>query len=151
MNKYEEFSIGRNISIIYRSMNAYFMRKFAEYGIGSGQIPILMLVNEKEGLSQDDVAEELLIDKSCVSRGVERLLRSGYIRKETDPVDGRIQRLFFTPLAAERMPSIKKVLFNFTELLLEGEDRRSSANIKQVIGELSRKMVTLEKKGKRGE
>lgn len=55
-----------------------------------------------QGLTSRELAELLLSDKSMVSRSLKRLDDIGFIRRETDPEDARVQRIHPTPEAANR-------------------------------------------------
>lgn len=53
----------------------------------------LELIRLTDGCTVGDLAKTLGVDKSTVSRKVEKLVSGGYVEKSRDPGDGRIQRL----------------------------------------------------------
>lgn len=58
--------------------------------------------DEVQGLTSRELAELLASDKSMVSRSLKRLDKVGFIRREPDPRDARVQRIHPTAEAAQR-------------------------------------------------
>ncbi|WP_233556042.1 MarR family winged helix-turn-helix transcriptional regulator [Galactobacter caseinivorans] len=56
---------------------------------------------EVQGLTSREIAELLASDKSMVSRSLKRLDEVGFIRREADPRDARLQRIHPTTEAAD--------------------------------------------------
>jgi len=50
-----------------------------------------------EGLSQNDLARRLQLEKSTVSRLVASMERRGWLERRTDDADSRVRRLYLSP------------------------------------------------------
>lgn len=93
---------------VYSSMN---FTKFTELGIHPGQIPVLSLVAEHEGISLREMADMIHIKPPTVTVTVQRLERAGLVCKKPDPSDQRISRIFLT----EKGENIKREIKNLFE------------------------------------
>lgn len=67
------------------------------------EVDLLRLVAERPGLGVSEAAKELYLAGNSVSTLVNRLVRDGYLVRETDPADRRAARLLTTPAADARL------------------------------------------------
>jgi len=81
-------------------------RFFSRFGLTDVQFNILMILKEQsgQGLSQRELSEHLIVTKSNVVGLIDRLERSGYVRRESHPSDRRFNRIVLTP-RGERLES----------------------------------------------
>lgn len=103
-------SYGRYISAIYRHLQMLITARLAPYRIGSGQYIFLMTIAHKEAISQKALSEELLIDKTTTAKAIAKLEAEGYLRRETDPGDGRFNLLYLTEAGRALVPKVQEVL-----------------------------------------
>ncbi len=86
------------------------------------QLDLLMNLYRHPGASQHDVARKLLVGRSNVTMLMPQLESQGLIRREGDPKDKRVLRLYLTPQGEELllkalkayMALIDKVMANST-------------------------------------
>jgi len=86
------------------------------------QLDLLMNLYRHPGASQHDVARKLLVGRSNVTMLMPQLEKQGLIRREGDPKDKRVLRLYLTPQGEELllkalkayMALIDKVMANST-------------------------------------
>ena len=62
-----------NTSILYRSMQKFYDKRLSKYDIGSGQLPLLLLIYEHEGISMQELAKMGAFDKGTITRGLVKL------------------------------------------------------------------------------
>ncbi|MFJ6540856.1 MarR family winged helix-turn-helix transcriptional regulator [Streptomyces sp. NPDC091385] len=67
------------------------------------EVELLRLVEERPGLGVSEAARALHLAGNSVSTLVNRLVREGYLLRETDPADRRAARLRLTPAASGRL------------------------------------------------
>lgn len=113
-------SLGRLIGCLHRYARSYFEKELAPLGLGSGTLPILRSLLFHDGINQQELSEELRVDKATTTRGIAKLIELGYVSREKDPDDLRAYRLFVTQKARDIQPEIRKVHQAWTELLSEG-------------------------------
>ena len=97
MNRQNDFLL--NISALYRHTQKYFDKNMAEFNLGSGQLIILLLVYENEGLSMQQVSLLADIDKGTTTKSIKKLVDEGYVDIKTDENDKRVKKLFSTDKA----------------------------------------------------
>ncbi len=74
-------------------------RLFRRHGLTAAQYNVLnLLATEVGGLSQRQLGDLLVVDRSNVTGLVDRLEKAGWVRREDDPRDRRIYRVSLTPL-----------------------------------------------------
>ena len=73
-------------------------RLFRPYGITAAQYNVLSaLAAEWEGISQRELGDLLVVDRSNVTGLVDRMERAGWVRRSDDPADRRVYRVKLTP------------------------------------------------------
>ena len=65
-------------------------------GLTTGAFPALLELWEREGLTQKQLVERLDIEQATMANTLARMERDGLIRREKDPSDGRVQRVYLT-------------------------------------------------------
>ncbi len=97
------------------------------YGITASEVMILKNVYENDGITQDELGEFSLVDRTTISRRIKKLENLGYLRKERDEKDKRAFRIYKTKKANELYELINKTLDDFQATTSKGitdeEDR----------------------------
>ncbi|MCG8417150.1 MAG: MarR family winged helix-turn-helix transcriptional regulator [Proteobacteria bacterium] len=73
----------------YQTCHLAMSRKLAEVGLTVSQYDLLMSLLKRDGQTQQELANRLLVVKSNVSSLLSRVERDGWIERTTDPDDGR--------------------------------------------------------------
>ena len=71
-------------------------RHLSDPGAHHGELMSLRLLATSEGMSQKDLAETLHLSRPRVTRILQGLEKAGAVRREVDPDDQRITRVFLT-------------------------------------------------------
>ena len=118
-NKPQE-SPGRLIACLHHQARSYFEKELAPYDLGSGAMPVLKALLHQDGINQQELSENLHVDKATTTRAITKLVNIGYVRRERDPEDQRAYRLFVTQKAQDIASEIRRVLQSWTAILTEG-------------------------------
>ena len=105
--------IGRYISQIYRKGNSFISKEISKFGIGSGQIMFLMQLYKKDGISQEELAENLHIDKGTTCRAIKKLEEEGFLIRVKDENDKRAYKLYLTEKSKDMEDNIKGILYEW--------------------------------------
>jgi DNA-binding MarR family transcriptional regulator len=73
-----------------------FGERFASLPLHVGQDRLLLELFEQDGLSQSELIERLGVEPPTVTGTVQRLERDGLLRREPDPANRRVSRVFLT-------------------------------------------------------
>ncbi|GAA0738119.1 MarR family transcriptional regulator [Clostridium oceanicum] len=124
--------IGKHIGIINRMGKCYISKKLEKYNIGSGQYIFLIYLFNNNGMSQENISEALHINKGTTARAIKKLEKEGYVYREIDGNDKRINRIFITKEGL----NIKKVIYEsikkWNEIVykdFEKEEKESMVNL----------------------
>ena len=136
-------SIGKLIDIISRNIKQIISHEVSEDCIGPGQYHFLHIISVNEGISQKELVEMMRIHKANVTRGILRLEKNGFIRREHSSRDSRIINLFLTDKGASVIPRLKKARCRITEIctenLTEGETEQLFVLLEKVKDSVSKK------------
>ena len=80
---------GALVSLLNRAARVYFTRALEPYSVGPGQQAYLLAIQPGESITQNEIVERLSIDKANVTRGVQSLVRAGYVVRQRSHQDRR--------------------------------------------------------------
>ena len=86
-----------------RTLGAFKRAYEAELGISAPAAWTLSLLNRRDGLSQNDLTCITRADPSLVTRMLQDMEKNhGWVRRERDPADNRLMRVYLTEQGRER-------------------------------------------------
>jgi DNA-binding MarR family transcriptional regulator len=129
-------SIGKWISTIYRRSQIHIKKELGQYNIGSSQYLILLTLNDNDGIHQETISKYLHLDKATITRGVNKLMKQGYVTRKVDPEDRRAYFIHITKKGRKLVPYIRKVLNRTSRIFLSG----FSAKEKEIALNLLKRM-----------
>jgi DNA-binding MarR family transcriptional regulator len=80
----------------------------------------VFIITKNPGITQDELANELCINKSNVTRGLNHLEEMGFVERKSDENDKRILRVYPTEKMLAVLPEIQKASSEWMRLLSEG-------------------------------
>lgn len=88
-------------------------------GICGGQVPYLLRLCRMPGLSQEELAKGLYVNKSTAARVIANLEKAGYVERRPSPEDRRCHQLFPTQKALDALPELREVVRGWNDYLLD--------------------------------
>ena len=85
-------TVGRTNLKVHRALNLL----LGELDLSLAQHEILMTIRRHSGLTQGELAEQLLVVKSNATALLNKLEARGLVRRTRDPADSRVRRLSLT-------------------------------------------------------
>lgn len=110
-------TMGKYISILYRSGSVFFNHKFEKFSIGSGQYPFLLFLYHNGGVTQEEMSCKLFIDKGTTAKAVKKLEDEGYIKRMIDEKDKRAYKVYLTEEGRQTANEVFKVLYEWNNTL----------------------------------
>ena len=102
---------------ILASLGCAFKRVGAVYeretGLGVGQWFALVTLERSDGMSQGEMSRVFGVDPARVSRVGQALEKEGLVRRERDPEDGRVVRLYLSDegrRVLEKRPAVEEAV-----------------------------------------
>lgn len=108
-NTPSDIPLGVFISIIHRTRLIHLNNEMKDLELTAGQVPFLMHLSHKEGITQDNLAVHLHIDKGTVARALKKLEDNGFIYREINPQNRRKYLLFLTEKGRQIVPKIHQI------------------------------------------
>lgn len=133
----QDFRIGRHISILYRHGQCFMNMKMTKYGLGSGQYTFLLYLYGNDGISQDELSKALDIDKATTARAIARLEQEKYVKRDSDPSDKRINRVFLTDKSLELKSEIMEITNEWKKIILKDIDKNSQEQLKLLMEQMT--------------
>lgn len=81
---------------------------------------LLLIHRSGETLTQQELADQLKVDKASMVRVIDHLAKAGFIRRKTNPADRRQHLLQLTAKAQAIMPEIEKCVADMNAQALKG-------------------------------
>jgi DNA-binding MarR family transcriptional regulator len=92
----------------------------AEHGHGLGRLDLLRTIAEVSDCRVSDVVRRLGITVGAASKGVERQVRDGLVRRDANPEDGRSSFLALTPAGRQILDDVLPTLDRDVAAVLHG-------------------------------
>ncbi|MBF0170912.1 MAG: MarR family transcriptional regulator [Nitrospinae bacterium] len=141
MNIRLDDNIARWAAAIYRRQVALMNRRLEPYDLGSGRFPYLFFLYRQDGATLGELAESLVVDKGGATRAIDRLEKSGYVRRAPDPDDGRSVRVFLTDRGRQIRPELERVVAEVLALLVEGLSAEEQERLRSLMGRVAANAV----------
>lgn len=111
MTKKNDYSIGYAIGKTSWYMKTLLNKVLKEEGfsITNEQWTVLKVINETPSLSQTEIAEKSLKDKTNITRILDLLEKSSWIERRRDENDRRMNRIHITEQGKEILAAVKPV------------------------------------------
>ena len=112
-------------------------RLFRPHGITAAQYNVFsVLVAAGEGISQRELGDVLVVDRSNVTGLVDRMEKAGWVKRVDDPADRRVYRVTLTP-AGRRLwekvsPAYEAVVLQVVGELTQKQARETVETLKQL-------------------
>ena len=130
------------MSIITRNHYIFMNHELKHLELTDGQVPCLLVLSKKEGITQDELAKMFYIDKGTIARAIKKLEEKGMVNKVQDPLNRRRYLLSLTPKGEQVIPIILQAEKKWENILFKGfsnEERSSMLDKMKILAENSLK------------
>ena len=126
----------RDITEIVRCTSQYRTETLAPMGLKACHASYLTEICAAPGISQDQLASRICINKSNVARQAAILEEDGFITRIPSPTDKRIMQLFPTQKTLELLPRITQILSGVEIFLTEGFSEQEKDLLENMIARM---------------
>lgn len=113
----------RAIGVVARALDSISNIEFRDVDLTRGQYLYLVRIVEQPGIIQEQLVNQLKVDRATVARSVAKLCRQGLVVKQPDPNNAKASLLFATaagkkayaPIHRENQYSLRRALDGMTE------------------------------------
>ncbi len=97
-----------------------FNRRIKDVGLTRSQWHVLYLLNEKDGLTQTELAAHLTMAKPTLGKIIDLLEGDGWVVRREDLNDRRAKKVFLTEKLAPLVNPLEKIVDDLGELTTKG-------------------------------
>ena len=134
MNKHkEETSLGRTLAHVCRIHRARLHELLEAIGLYRGQPPLLFALWQQDGQTHSELAHRLHIKPATISRMIQRMEKSGYVKRHPDNDDQRVSRVFLTTHGRDIRVSVQEVFTQLEVEMLKGFTKEECAFLSDLL------------------
>lgn len=130
-------NIGRYFSQMYRKGRIFYTQELKKFGLGSGQSIFLFQLYKKDGITQEELANTLYIDKGTTARSLKTLEEQGFIKKEHVVSDKRLNMIYLTEKALKLEEEITNILKKWDGILSNSLSSEEKETLLQLLKKIS--------------
>ncbi|RJE89695.1 MarR family transcriptional regulator [Paenibacillus sp. 1011MAR3C5] len=102
--------ITRMMSHIVRRHHHHVHLELNEHEVYPGQPPLMLALAREGGQSQNELARKLEIKPATLTVMLNRMVKNGLVRREADPSDLRVSRIYLTEKGFETVSLVRETL-----------------------------------------
>lgn len=110
----------RMVNIISRCHAMYRSDRLKGSGVNPGFYGYVLPVHFNPGMSQEQLARHVCLDKCNVTRHLSKLEEGGYVERRSSDTDKRVTLVYPTDKLEELVPTVREINRDWTEYVLEG-------------------------------
>lgn len=133
-------SLNDYISIVIHqtdlTLTSYVKTKLAPLNIAPEQNLIMMLLWEKDGMTQNEIAEKLYKDKTNIARMASNLENKGFIQRVPSKEDRRSLKLYLTDKGKELGRSVTPIAKEFNRQVCNGITDEELQELKRILAKM---------------
>ncbi|MBA5629657.1 MarR family winged helix-turn-helix transcriptional regulator [Moheibacter lacus] len=122
-----------------RSYRMYAQKKLKENGfkITIDQWLVIKVLMENPGISQQSIAEKVFKDNASVTRIIELLVKSGYLKRTENQLDRRKSSLKITSSGKKIIADVQELVKRNRSIALQGIDQKELEILQNLLTKIS--------------
>jgi DNA-binding MarR family transcriptional regulator len=121
----------------YQKAHAQFKARLRPFDLTNLQHLVLEGLWYEEGVTAAELGKLLVLDKATLSGVLDRMVESGWIRKERDPDDGRVFRIYPSKKANKMKEQLIALRVMANEEMLKSFSTEEKALFKRLLRDLT--------------
>lgn len=121
----------------YQKAHGQFKARLRPFDLTNLQHLVLEGLWYEEGVTAAELGKLLVLDKATLSGVLDRMVESGWIRKERDPDDGRVFRIYPSKKANKMKEQLIALRVEANEEMLESFSAEEKALFKRLLRDLT--------------
>lgn len=138
MNDNKCENIGKYISQLHRKGNVFINRELSKYDLSVGQFMFLLDLYMKDGKNQEEISDNLKIDKGTTARAIKKLEEQGFVIRIKNENDKRSNKIYLTDKAKDIKENVFDILDDWNHkisMILTKEEEKTMKNILKKVCE----------------
>lgn len=127
----------KNIMIVARCATLYQDEQMAQGGITGFQAPYLNPICSNPGITQDELAQKLHVNRSSVTRQLALLEKNGFVTRKRSENDRRAIEVYPTDKMVDTLPLLREVHMSWRGKLIEGLSEDELKSLEELMTKLA--------------
>jgi len=102
-------------------------------GLYRGQAVLLMVLSRGDGLTHSEIANILEFSPAAATKIIKRMEQEGYVRREADPDDERVSRVYLLDKGRAMIEEIRSVFAALNHAMFEGIPEADLAQLRHQL------------------
>lgn len=129
----------RLINIISRSQALYRADRLKEEKLLPWHYNYVMPLCFHPGMSQEQLARHVCVDKCNVTRHLAKLEEQGYVERRPSETDKRVTLVYPTPLMEEMLPKVREINREWSDYILDGFTPEEIEQLEETMLKIARR------------
>jgi len=129
----EQYRMIHDIYVLLDDGDRQVLRAF---NLSTSQYAVLQLLDTAEGWRLTDLSERLLVDKSTITRIIDRLEQAALVQRVSDPGDRRVQRVVLTAEGLTQRDVARRAHDHSVERRMAVLDTREQRSLHELLDKL---------------
>ncbi len=135
--------ISRRIRRLNRQHQNLMQELLQDYELYPGQPPLMFSLEREPGRSQNELAKELGIQKATLTVMLNRMEKTGLVRRESDARDQRISRIFLTDKGKGLLVRLQRTLDVLEEQAMKGFSEEEKQVMRDMLARIEKNLREL--------
>jgi len=110
---------GTYISVLMRQLNLFFGHELSDVEITASELMYLSQLYNRNGLTQEEMAAVITVDKAATTRTIQGMEKKGLVRREAHEENYRAKRVYLTDKAKNAEPRIRELQKKWVDFITQ--------------------------------
>ena len=110
---------GTYISVLMRQLNLFFGHELSDVEITASELMYLSQLYNRDGLTQEEMAAVITVDKAATTRTIQGMEKKGLVRREAHEENYRAKRVYLTDKAKNAAPRISELQKKWVDFITQ--------------------------------
>ena len=110
---------GTYISVLMRQLNLFFSHELSEVEITASELMYLSQLYTRDGLTQDEMATKISVDKAATTRTIQGMEKKGLIVRHSNEKDHRSKCVYLTDKAKQLEEHIREIQKKWSDYIMQ--------------------------------
>ncbi|WP_288901693.1 MarR family transcriptional regulator [uncultured Sneathiella sp.] len=134
-------TLGTLVHEVAHLLRIHIDRRVEPYNLTRAKWLALGVLDRREGITQTELADYLELDKSTIGRLLDRLEERGFIRREKDPKDRRIFRIYIAKTAHPILSELEQVGDDVRAQALSGISKEDQEKLLTLLDQVKKNLI----------
>lgn len=114
-----------------------------ETGVYQAQHHLLMIISHNQNASQKELAMSMDVSPATIAVSLKKLEKGGYIKKEMDKGDNRLNQITITEKGNKVIEQSKQIFESTDQKVLEGFSEEEKVNLSALLRKLDTNLIRM--------